>query len=229
MKVYFNGKKIHLFPRLMSKIGKGSEGQVYLYKKEALKLYHNPGFQGSSLSLKDALYLKELSTSNILLPNSILTDDKNKIIGYTTTYKEKSTDSIHDLKKEELLSKLRQIKEELDYLSENGVLVNDWININFLYDGSIIFFDPGMYEIASPEEYTKKQIYAHNYQQLRYFILHELIVIEKYPKVYQCKMRESFYKSLLEEYDEKVYHTIIEFLEEKMLSDETLSKYILKK
>ena len=42
-------------------------------------------------------------------------------------------------------------------------------------------------------------------------------------------MRESFYKSLLEEYDENVYHTIIEFLEEKMLSDETLSEYILKK
>ena len=111
--------------------------------------------------------------------------------------------------------------DELSFVSDKNAI--------YLYDGSIIFFDPGMYEIASPEEYTKKQIYAHNYQQLRYFILHELIVIEKYPKVYQCKMRESFYKSLLEEYDEKVYHTIIEFLEEKMLSDETLSEYILKK
>lgn len=229
MKLYIDGQKIFIFPQLMKKIGEGLEGKVYLYKNEALKLYRYPGMQTGSLTLKDALYLKELSTANILLPNSVITNEANKIVGYTTTYIEKCNESIHNLKKEKLLLKIKQLKDELDYLSEHNVLVNDWINVNFLYNGSIIFFDPGMYEIVSLEDYSKKQVYIHNYHQLRYFILHELIVSKKYPKSSQYQLRYLFYHELLEEYKNKPYKDIIEFLNDKLSSNDTLDDYILKK
>ena len=119
-------------------------------------------FIGKKINLSDRIIIKEeirsrlneeqcvrlgnISTKRILMPKGIAySDDCKTFIGYSTPFIYKfPVTRVMDMKMGDFVSELDVITEDLDILSQNGVLIDDWHADNVLYDGEQLFIgDPG--------------------------------------------------------------------------------------
>lgn len=134
-------------PLDMSKIeflsNQGSEFIVYKYLDLVLKIYKED-YQLSHLSLEDLNTLKNIFTQRILLPTGTLWNDSPELIGYEMLLVsgEKSIDS-DDL--DNFFKELKVIKQDLDLLCSNSIILRDINLSNTIYNGQIYLVDPGNY------------------------------------------------------------------------------------
>ena len=216
MKCYLDDKTIYIFPSFLKCIGEGEEGKVYEYKKQALKIYHDPIYS-DSMDSEVCLILQKLDTERIMLPRRMLLDRDGEFKGYTTQLIFDDKD-IYEIKKEKLISELKKLENEIYYLANNHIKINDWHSDNFKYDGIMRFIDPGAYRY---DKSSKENIRKSNYSILKEFIFYQLIkeklkiVLEKYmdlvnEKYNDCSMRNN----------------ICDFFEKEMNPEETLNHYI---
>lgn len=146
MEYRIDGKKVRIFPHYLEEINRGKEGIVYKYDSGCLKLYHNTP-KKDTLSLRDCEYLKTLDTERIILPQNTVCNKKHILKGYTTSPYIDVRRSIYDISGEEFLREVKLVCEELIYLGEHFVSVEDFWLDNFICSDKFYFLDPGSYVV----------------------------------------------------------------------------------
>ena len=117
MKLYLNEQAITIHPILLKRLGYGTQGKVYKYKGEALKIFKR---DIRDLSLEDCDYLKDINTNRILLPNKLLTNSDGMLTGYTTELISKEKlDEVYNLSKDVIVNEFYEVSKEIKLLSNN--------------------------------------------------------------------------------------------------------------
>ena len=124
---------------------KGSEFSVYKYGDSAAKIYKDD-YKLSHLSLEEFKILKNILTQRILFPTDFLFNNSDELIGYMMPYVDGEKNLLFDSARN-LFNELDVLKEDLDLLSSNLIILRD-INIeNTIYNGHLYLIDPGNYLI----------------------------------------------------------------------------------
>ncbi|MBQ9181689.1 MAG: hypothetical protein IJ134_03555 [Bacilli bacterium] len=132
-------------------IGIGNEARCYKYKNIVLKIYHNR----KDLNKEQICFLSQFNTKNIIMPKDLIYDRQNKLIGYTKNFVEERK-NVRKINNINLISELKNIRNEVDLLSSNNILLADCGNLdNILYDGHIRFIDSGYYTIEKNDTYLR--------------------------------------------------------------------------
>ena len=130
-------------------VNKGYEGKVYVYKKEAIKLYSEELKYRKKLTENEVLRLRKIPTKRILLPVNPIYDEWNDFMGYSTEFKiEAPKERIGLLQISTLKDQLEELKEDIKTLSESHVRMDD-LNLGSLLMTQSGFYlcDPGAYRI----------------------------------------------------------------------------------
>ena len=163
------------------------------------------------------LILQKLNTERIMLPRKMLLDKNGEFKGYTTKLIINEKD-IYEIKKEELISELKKLENEIYYLANNYIKIDDWHLKNFKYDGIMRFIDPGIYKY---DKKSKKRIRKFNYIILKNFIFYQLI------KENLKESSEGHTDIIDKKYDNcNIKNNIYQFFEKEMKPNETLGQYI---
>lgn len=121
----------------------GSEFIVYKYLDLVIKIYRKD-YQLSHLSLGELNTLKNILTQRILLPTGTLWNSNHELIGYRMPYitgeKCIDYDSVSAFFEE-----LEVLKQDLDLLCSNSIILRDVNLSNTIYNGHIYLIDPGNY------------------------------------------------------------------------------------
>lgn len=154
-------------------IGEGYEARIFWYGDEVLKLYKKR-CKKDRLDEDTAIKLSKLSTSRILLPKKMIYDSKDKeFVGYTLKrIQRKRKKDILNRPMRHFVNELDRLNEDLLYLANNGVEVEDFHLGNCLYDGRIFIGDPGDFIIK--EESVEGGIYRNNLYTLNRFVKDEI-------------------------------------------------------
>ena len=135
--------------KLLFLTNKGSEFSVYKYSDLVVKIY-KANYKLSHLSLEEFRILKNILTQRILLPTDFLFNNSDELIGYMMPYIAGKKSLLPDLVSN-LFNELEILKEDLDLLSSNLVILRD-INVkNTIYNGHLYLIDSGNYMINQLE------------------------------------------------------------------------------
>lgn len=121
----------------------GAEFIVYKYLDSVIKIYKRD-YQLSHLSLEELNTLKNILTQRILLPAGTLWNGNHELIGYKMPFiaGERSIECDSPCA---FFEELEVLKQDLDLLCSNSIILRD-INIpNTIYNGHIYLIDPGNY------------------------------------------------------------------------------------
>lgn len=136
--------------KLLFLTNKGSEFSVYKYSDLVVKIY-KANYKLSHLSLEEFRILKNILTHRILLPTDFLFNNSDELIGYMMPYIAGKKSLLPDLVSN-LFNELEILKEDLDLLSSNLIILRD-INVeNTIYNGHLYLIDSGNYMINQLEE-----------------------------------------------------------------------------
>ena len=128
---------------------KGSEFNVYRYDDFVVKIYKD-NYKLTHLSLEELKIFKSILTKRILLPSDFLLNNNDELIGYMMPYIDGEKNLLYD-SVSNLFNELAVLKEDLDSLSSNLIILKD-INIeNTIYNGNLYLIDPGNYAINQLE------------------------------------------------------------------------------
>lgn len=176
-------------------IDRGQEGSVYHFEDEAYKIYHTMCLK-TRLDEESCLKLKEIPTTNVLMPKELIYNTSNQFIGYSTSFiVPESYVKIWRLKVKEFIHKIDRVYDDLRILSERHVSVADLNLDNFIYHDGFYFIDPGSYAIE-PEIVSTSKVLLDNWEEFRRFIVDELFTSYMNSK----KKDKIIYKFLGEEY-----------------------------
>jgi len=124
---------------------RGSEFTVYKYLDSVIKIYKKD-YKLSHLSLEELNTLKNILTQRILLPTGTLWNSNHELIGYKMPYianeKDIGCTSLCDFFKE-----LEILKQDLELLCNNLIILRDINLSNTIYNGHIYLIDSGNYLI----------------------------------------------------------------------------------
>lgn len=123
----------------------GSEFSVYKYLDSAIKIYKND-YQLSHLSLEELNILKNILTQRILLPTDTLWNSNHELIGYKMPFVE-GEKSLESDSLDIFFEELEILRQDLDLLCDNSIILRDVNLSNTIYNGHIYLIDPGNYLI----------------------------------------------------------------------------------
>lgn len=172
-------------------VGEGFEARIYGYGDEVLKLYKKK-CKKDRLDEDTASKLSKLSTSRILLPQRMIYDAKDEsFVGYTLRRIQKKRKSdILNRSMRHFIDELDYLNEDLLYLANNGVEVEDFHLGNCLYDGRIFIGDPGDFVIK--EESIEGGIYRNNLYTLNRFVKDEIFGMIRLNAFERCEVEDRF-------------------------------------
>lgn len=117
-------------------IGVGSEGRVFKYDNQALKLFYKP----TENKLNKLKILSELNIKNFVMPNQLVFDQYNNFSGFTMPLINLSSDKNLEVR----IKNLNTLKEKIYYLKkqeelikrahENNIILVDLNPKNFIID-----------------------------------------------------------------------------------------------
>lgn len=226
MKLYLNEQAITIHPILLKQLGYGTQGKVYKYKGEALKIFKR---DIRDLSLEDCDYLKDINTNRILLPNKLLTNSDGMLTGYTTELISKEKlDEVYNLSKDVIVNELYEVSKEIKLLSNNYIFINDWNITNFMYDGMFRFVDSGYYKIDYLHAFEQNKINKYNNEVFNNFVFMELITAKFYQNYETGILTSSMLKAHERRYKELGCNLIGEYIEATMDKNDTFLEYVKK-
>lgn len=129
--------------KIKSLSDRGSEFIVYKYLDSVIKIYKND-YQLSHLSLEQLNILKNILTQRILLPTGTLWNSNHELIGYKMPFIEGE----RSIERDSLCTffeELEVLKQDLDLLCSNSIILRDINLSNTIYNGHIYLIDPGNY------------------------------------------------------------------------------------
>ncbi|MBE6147611.1 MAG: hypothetical protein E7168_04690 [Firmicutes bacterium] len=207
---------------------KGSEGKVYVWKKQALKIY-NPYRTKKVLDKDTANLIASLKTNRIIGLDEIVTNKKHQMIGYTMPLI-KDTINLFDglplIDKETLLTEIDLLIKDVVTYSEAFIEFNDFGSYNTLLtkDGNIYFIDPGSYEKSELDIPLLEMKNMESFNWCWHAIISQLLRINiKNPEDYK-KIRNDFFSRWNKQSDLEYS----KFLEKEMENTNNLDEYVLK-
>lgn len=124
---------------------RGSEYIVFKYLDSVIKIYRED-YQFNHLSLKELNFLKNILTRRILLPKKTLWNEKHELTGYEMPYIKGKRNIEYD-NLYSFFEELELLKQDVDLLSDNFIVLRDINLSNTIYNGHIYVIDPGSYLI----------------------------------------------------------------------------------
>lgn len=127
----------------------GGEGDVYIKDNYAYKIYHD---QNKTITEKKFQELNKLSKDNIIKPESLLLNNRGKIIGYMMKAIPKCVSlsrlvtndfrSQYNITNDQILNIIQQLRDTFDFIHKNNCLVVDGNEMNYLVseDFSTVYF-----------------------------------------------------------------------------------------
>lgn len=130
----------------LSKIAQGKNGDVYRYRNEALKVFKEN--RPLPIDEETARYLQDITTERVLLPRKLLFYNA-AFRGYTLKLipKKGMTRRIISTDRDELVSGIESIEEDVEELSNRNVLLNGISPKNCIFNGSLYLSDPSKYSV----------------------------------------------------------------------------------
>lgn len=231
MQFFINGKKVRYNPYNMKKdkkLGFGLEVDVYKIGEEVVKFY-KPYCNKVRLSKENIERLKQIDTKRILLPTDSLLDKKHQIRGYKMKYvTDLGVDSFFDLEKDDLKEEIEYIREDINTLSDNGVVINDLLQpSNTVYHNGVYLIDPGSYRINEISENENIRTYGINIENINMYLIYT--VIEEYILIHNKNIRkEQVAHDINLEFLKSGKYDMLDFLANGVKEDK-LSEYVSKK
>lgn len=169
-----------------------------------------------------------MKTKRILLPEDGFTDVSGDLRCYTIeliTMNKKN--QIYKMQMNQFVEEVYQIERELDLLSNNHVVIQDWILKNFMFDGIFRFVDAGRYQINY--SYSVSEIRNMNQNVFNRFILGELFTKKIYLDYDLGIVKHPMLEYLEMEYRKSSCKTMGEYIESTMDKNENMLQYVKKK
>jgi len=137
----------------------GGEGSIYVKKSTAYKIYSDPS---RTIQPAKIIELSVLTQPNIIRPLEIVLNAKNEPVGYSMRHVDKAYALCQlfpkafrqrtNLTPEHTLRLVRRLQEGVDHIHNNGILIVDLNELNFLVAsdfGEIYFIDVDSYQTPS--------------------------------------------------------------------------------
>jgi len=137
----------------------GGEGSIYVKKSTAYKIYSDPS---RTIQPAKIIELSVLTQPNIIRPLEIVLNAKNEPVGYSMRHVDKAYALCqlfpkafrqrNNLTPELTLRLVRRLQEGVDHIHNNGILIVDLNELNFLVAsdfGEIYFIDVDSYQTPS--------------------------------------------------------------------------------
>lgn len=207
--------ELSLMDLIRQRVGSGCEAKVYRYGDEVLKIYGDFCAKGR-LDEETAFALSKMETKRVLLPQRMIYDaDSGYFAGYTLSLVEKMPKRvIPKMMMEHFIDELDVVHDDLKFLANQGVEVDDFYIGNVLYDGSFYITDPGEYVIK--KESVEGGIYRNNI-----YTLNRLVKDDIFGLVRLGKFRRQAVEDRFEDFE-----YIGEQLKETALDGETIKAYV---
>ena len=217
LKFYYDGKLLEFNDEEEEYmyLDEGAEGVAYKYGNDVIKIYKRTCFR-SRLDEEQCTRLRTISTERILLPRKIAYgDDAKTFMGYSTPFVYKyPVTRVMDMHMGAFISEVNFIVEDLDILSHNGVLIDDWHADNVLFDGKrLIIGDPGGIMFQYKTDY--EQAMRNNMLTFTSFLKGDMFPLAKLSK----KAKSNVF-SVFEDYH------MLEQMEDTMNEKETVKNYV---
>ena len=133
-------------------VGYGKNGNVYKYRKDAIKVFPNGDVPSTLLDVDTCSKLCDISTNCILLPKNIVYYNNN-FSGYTLKLvKRGNNKSIINMDKDDLVSNVKGIERDVELLSKKGVLLDGILPENVIISDKIYITDPSKYIIIDSDK-----------------------------------------------------------------------------
>lgn len=156
MKIYI-GDKLHEFSEEQLEymyLDEGNEGIVYRYKEKAIKIYKDYCFK-ERLDEKTAILMSKIKTRRILLPETMVYSINHEFRGYTTKFIQAYLLShINEMTMRNFLAEVEIYDDDINILSKEKILLNDFLRENLKYDSKLYMVDPGSFYKCEEEDST---------------------------------------------------------------------------
>ena len=230
MQYFIDDKKVRYNPYNMKKdkkLGGGLEGDVYKIGDSTVKFY-KPYCNKIRLSKEDVEKLRKINTKRILLPKAALLDKRHQIRGYKKDYVEDlGMDSFFNLNKNDLKIEINHIRDDIDTLSDNGVVVQDLLEpSNTVYHNGIYLIDPGSYKLNEVSESENIRTYGIKMGNINMYLIYS--VIENYVLTRSGVRKEQVAHDINLEYLKSGRKDMLDFLENE-IKEEYLRDYVDRK
>ena len=223
MKIRYKDENIELSQEQLDFMyeAEGNESIVYRFKRKnedkALKIYKKQCLK-DRIDMDVAKKLSNIKTERIMMPDTLIYDDNEKFIGYTTPYKNRySLEHISLIKKDKIKEELKKMYMDIEKLSDEHVDLEDLHRDNIILNDGIYICDPGSFKIL--EDIDKRITKTHNKKILREFIIQEILK-------YVTKMTKK--EQLIFERHFNNESEILEIIDNEMEQNETLKNYVRK-
>lgn len=231
MEFYINQKKVRYNPYNMKRdksLGDGYEVDAYQIKDKAVKFFLRYPKKKIIITKESVEKMKKIKTKRILLPADALLDKKHNIRGYQMDYIENlGIDSYFDLEKDKLKEEYDLLREDIETLSNNKILLGDLNHENTVYHNGLYLIDPGGYHIDSSID--ENQTYGINIDLFDEYLIYEVIrnyCLVKYNNFSKYESY-SFCRGVNKEYNNSGKADFLEFLSET--KDNTLGEFVEKR
>ena len=201
------------------------EVEAYKVDDKVVKFFKQ--YPGKELLLtKESIErMKNIHTKRILFPTDALLDKKHKLRGYQMDYIENlGKESYFNLDKEKLKEEHELIREDIEVLSDNKLLIEDLLPENTSYHEGIYLIDPGSYKFD--DNIDSNQAYGMNIDLINHYLLFE--VIRSYHLVKHSGFNNyasyDFNREINKEYNRSGKKDVIEFLSD--IEEDNLSKFV---
>ena len=175
MKLYYDGELLCFSERDLDYmyLSEGTEGIVYRYKRDALKVYKEFSCK-DRLDEETAKELTLIKTSRILLPRKLLHNISSKFVGYSTMFLDKySHKYISNMKMTDFNEEISLLCQDCDILGDRHIDIEDLNSDNMIYDGSIYICDPGSYKIRREDPIS--EIKKHNREVMKEYLIESIL------------------------------------------------------
>ena len=156
-------------------IGYGDKGNVYKYRKEAIKIFPNGVVPDGVIDEEACEVLKKISTQAILLPRKTARYNQ-QFAGYSLKLVRKSSanGNIVTMRKSNLIDSISILEDDIYTLSNNRVLLDGITPNNVLVSNHIYITDPSRYIVVEDKRLNSSKLLDFNQFQL-YLLLCEMV------------------------------------------------------
>lgn len=217
-----DGKNEEILLKKLTKIASGKNGDVYKYRKSALKIFRED--TTPPIDAETAKRLTEIDTQRILLPRNLLFYNKT-FRGYTYRLVEKKGlgRRMISLPIDELIGNISILENDSKKLSEKSVLLNGIDQSNCIFNGDLFITDPSEYSILE-DIFSTEEL-----QKLNNFQLHLLISAMLVSEIKKCGVTnamEKQFKELLSIKRENINTS--DFFADVFSKTDTVKEYVMK-
>lgn len=174
---YEDGKRVRYNPYNMKRdeqFRPGMEVDVYRINNQVIKIYKDYCSK-RRMDKQTCEFLEKIHTKRILLPTKTLLNEHHQMKAYKMPYIEDlGVESFYLLNKEDLVSEMILLHDDIKLLSDYHILIEDLTTDNTIYHNGVYFIDPGSYKKCEDKSLDSNIIYGMNMDVINEYLLSQI-------------------------------------------------------